>query len=290
MDAAILGLTVLTCVLGADPPGGERVATGPICQVKSSPPPSSPHLQEASYLFRLATCPKDIKDWRGEPYHPQEGDLILWDDGCKWVHTLYKCFGSGGPLHSSIVFKRPDGSPAILEAGPNFNPKVFVQEVVPRLHDFYGTVLIRHLRQPLNEEQSRKLTEFALAQEGKRYALTQLLLQITPFRPRGPVRTYCLGKTCLDRKEWTCCELVGAATCAAGVLDKKKFFANAMYPRDFTYDEKWDLRPYYEEPALWYPRPQLDWIDGGIQLIDGRTEMTKEATVLGGLWNHLRHK
>ncbi len=238
----------------------------------------------------MAPGPHNTMQWRGEPYLPRAGDLVLFDDGCTWVHAVYKMLGSGGPLHSSIVFRRPDGTHAILEAGPNFNPKVFVQDVGPRMHDFYGTVLVRHLRKPLSEEQSKHLTDFALAQEGKSYALSRLLLQITPFRPRGPVRTYFLGKTCLDRKEWTCCELVGAAASAAGILDKKKFLANAMYPRDFAYDEKWDLRPYYEAPVLWSPHPKLVMVAGGIQLFDGRTEKTKESTIIGGLWKHLSRK
>ena len=42
-------------------------------------------------------------------------------------------------------------------------------------------------------------------------------------------------------------------------------FANAMYPRYFAYDEEFDLRPFYHEMELWYPRSELHWIGSGVE-------------------------
>jgi len=229
-----------------------------------------------SYLYKMISGPNHAITLQGEPYTPQEGDLILFDDHNKFVHLLYELRGTGGPLHTAIVFKRADGTPAILEAGPNLTPKVFVLEVEPRLHDFYGTILIRRLKKPLTPEQSAHLTQFALAQENKHYSLVRLALQVTPFRPRGPFRTTCFGRTCLDRNRWTCSELTAAAATAAGVLSQKRFCANGMYPRDLCYDEKFDLSPFYDDPALWYHQAQLEMDGNAIRLCDGRTEETKK--------------
>jgi hypothetical protein len=227
------------------------------------------------YLFRMVPGPDHAMSLQGEPYLPREGDVVLFDDHNKFMHFLYRIRGTGGPLHSAFVFKRPDGTLAVLEAGPNFTPKVFVLEVAPRLHDFYGTILIRRLKHPLATEQSEHLTQFALAQEGKHYALARLALQATPFRPRGPLRTTCLGRTCMDRKRWMCSELTVAAVTATGLCGKK-YCANGMYPRDLCYDETYDFSSFYEDPALWYPLAHLEMEGNGIVLFDGRSEETKK--------------
>ena len=180
---------------------------------------------------------------------------------------MYSICNTGKPLHAAIVFRKEDGTHAILEAGQNGVLKVFITDLDTRLHSFDGTILVRRLRKPLATEQDRQLREFALAQEGKPYALGRLLLQGTPLRARGPVRTYCLGKTCLDRDRWVCSELVVAGMTAAGVLNARDFPANTFYPRDLCYDEgRHDLGRYYEAPALWYPRSELEYIGSTIKM------------------------
>ena len=59
------------------------------------------------------------------------------------------------------------------------------------------------------------LSKFALAQDGKRYAIFRLLLQGTQFRNRGPLRELFLASTELDRSSWICSELVvvGVSCC-----------------------------------------------------------------------------
>jgi hypothetical protein len=208
---------------------------------------------------------------RSAPYHPQPGDIVLFDDHSLWQHRLYRCCGTAKPLHAGIVFCRPDHTFALLEAGPNASMKVYVFDLGERLHKFYGTILIRQPRTPLAPQQSQQLTSFSLAQEGKGYAVARVLLQATPFRPKGTsLRGDLFGCTVLDRNRWICSELVVAAAVAAGVLDGDHFPANAMYPRDLCYDERHNLRPWYEEAAMWYPRPQPEFVGDGVRVISAK--------------------
>jgi hypothetical protein len=194
-----------------------------------------------------------------ERFVAQEGDIVLFDHHCRWMNLMYQCAGSGGPLHAALVFKRPDGAPALIEAGPMFVQRVLVWEINPRLHTFDGTILVRRLQTPLSAEQSQALTEFCTAQEGKSYALGRVLLQGTLLRARGPLRTHYLGKTILDRDRWLCSELVVAAMTVAGVLNDTEHPANTFYPRDLCFDDsRHDLSRHYRRPARWSTRPDLE--------------------------------
>src|SRR5215210_1207441 len=109
------------------------------------------------------------------------------------------------------MFARPDGSPAVLEAGP-FNG-LRVETLDPLLllrgHEQRGEkVWVRQRRVPLTPEQSCRLTTWALAQEGRRFAAGRMLAQLTPFRSRGPLRTYYLGGPHGERSSYFCAELV----------------------------------------------------------------------------------
>jgi hypothetical protein len=197
--------------------------------------------------------------WRVQtvPYIPEPGDLLLFDDHNQIVTFFYQLVGSGPPLHAAMVIQRPEGSPALLEAGPNFIPRVFIMEPLPRIRAYNGTVLIRKPKRKLTAEQSAALTRFAYAQEGKDYALARLFLQGTPFRCRVGLRKMWFAHTRLNRNRWTCSELTIAAGVAAGILDSRRFPANAMYPQDMCYDERYDLSGAYYEPVLWteFPTP-----------------------------------
>jgi hypothetical protein len=210
-----------------------------------------------SYLYKSRLKADKQIDWQREPFTPKECDIVLYDDHNAFITRVYKLVGTNGPLHVGIIFRRADGTPALLEAGANRVPRVQILEVDNRLHHYDGTILVRRLKTPLTAEQSKKMTEFCLAQEGKTYAVLRLMLQGTPLRPRGwmdPV----LGKTSLERSHWFCSELVTAAATAAGVLNGKEFHANAIFPRDLCYDERVNLSQFYEPPALWYPRDDLE--------------------------------
>ena len=223
---------------------------------------------EVSYLFRAKTGADSKIEWQREQYIPREGDLLFFDDHNAFMTRVYKLVGTDSPRHAAIVYRRTDGTLASLEAGANWALKVEAVEVDKRLHGYDGTIQIRRLRKPLSEEQSKKLTEFCTAQEGKSYAIGRIALQVTPLRPRGLLSPV-LGRTSLDRGRWICSELVAAAATAADILSSKDVHANALFPRDLCYDDTVDLTPQYEQPALWYPRGELEFVEDGVRVIPG---------------------
>jgi hypothetical protein len=212
-----------------------------------------PKAVEGSFLHPIEGGPATV-------YVPQEGDIVLYDDhNPTWI-KLYHMVGSDMPDHSGIVFRLPDGRPALLESAPDDGKLagmyVRILHALPRLHQFQGTIYIRQLKVPLSPEQSEKLTEFALAQEGKRYALGRMLLQATPFRCRSGWRARFFGKTDLNRSAWLCSELVVAAGTAAGLFDPHVHHANRIYPRDLIYDDHYDLSQTWHEARVWTPSPE----------------------------------
>lgn len=223
---------------------------------------SSPRRHEAGYLV----MPQGNSQLAVEPYYPQAGDILLYDYFNKLYSVVFRLVGTDMPTHCAIVIERPDGTPAILEVGPNSQPQAFTQvaivEVLARLERYPGAIMVRRPRQPLGKEQSAELTQFALAQDGKEFAVGRLALQATPFRCRVGLRRALFARTDLDRRRWVCSENVVAAATVAGLLDPKVHFANAMYPRDLAYDEDYDLSATYHEPVLWVADPHPH-IDGG---------------------------
>ena len=193
---------------------------------------------------------------RAAPYVPHEGDLIFYDDHNRVWIALFALAGTGPPLHMGIVVKKPDGSPAVLEAGPDDSVWVKLLDLAPRLHqfrrDFGGTVTVRRCKVTLGRKRSAALTRFALAQRGKRYAVLRLLLQGTWLRPRGLLAPL-LAHTYLDRNAWICSELAVAAATVAGLIDPTKVRANATYPRDLVDDRRYDLSAVWEAPVEWRP-------------------------------------
>jgi hypothetical protein len=189
---------------------------------------------------------------------------VLFDDHNSTWQFLYKMVGSGMPDHAGIIFRLPDGRPALLEAAPDDGKLagmyIRLLEVLPRLHQFQtqirGTIYVRRLKRPLSPEQSACLTDFALAQEGKRYALCRLLLQATPCRCRSGMRAKFFSKTYLDRCSWLCAELAVAAGTTAGLFNADIHHANRIYPLDLFNDQVYpDLGQTWEPAAVWTPTP-----------------------------------
>ena len=209
------------------------------------------HAHPAGYLVRPRSATA-----AAVAYAPREGDLIFYDDHNRAWTALFALAGTGPPLHMGIVVKKPDGSPAVLEAGPDDSVWVKLLDLAPRLHqfrrDFGGTVTIRRCKVALGREASAALTRFALAQRGKRYAVVRMLLQGTWLRPRGLLAPL-LARTYLDRNAWICSELAVAAGSVAGLIDPTKVRANATYPRDLVDDRRHDLSAVWEAPAEWRP-------------------------------------
>jgi hypothetical protein len=189
------------------------------------------------------------------PYEPQAGDLVFFNDYKPHWMVLYKLVGSEGPYHAALVFRKPDGEYATVEAGPNDTLHCRVLPLTPRLQEFQGTLHIRRVKAPLSQEREELLAKWALAQDGKRYALGRLLLQATPVRCRGPVRRDLFGATYTDRSSYLCAELAVAGGTIAGLFDPAKQPANAIYPRDIIYDDNYDISATYHRAEMWSAYP-----------------------------------
>jgi hypothetical protein len=217
---------------------------------------------QAGFIVVPVSPAEEGRQLKVVPYHPQAGDLLLYDYANRLYTMAFKAVGTGTPIHSAIVFHRPDGSPALLDlTGPKvITAKVCLFNVEPRLRDYHGSVLVRRVRHPLSAERSAALTQFALAQEDKPFAVGRLVLQGTPLRPRTGIRRQLFGHTELDRQRWICSELTVAAATVAGLLDPSKHFANSIYPRDLAYDENYDFSTIFQTPVLWVavPNPMID--------------------------------
>lgn len=211
-----------------------------------------------SYLYQPAHRIDNLLRLPAEPYHLQPGDIMLrLDNSAFWriTHHMALAFDPNG---SGIVVRRSDGRLALLEAGPNDTLGIRNMELIPHLKEYEvaGLVWIRRRKEPLTPEQSRALTEFAEAQEGKWFALQRLGLQLTPFRTRGPLRTFFIGKPYGSRRiSYFCSELVCEACVAAGLFDPERTRPSATYPCDLFYGRS--LNPFIDKNldinAGWYP-------------------------------------
>ena len=214
-----------------------------------------------SFLYDPSYCLDKVVRGKARAYLPQPGDVLLATDKnlfWKITHDLALAFE---PHNSAIVVARCDGSLATLEAGPNDTIWVKSLDLLPHLKEYAdkGPVWIRKRKTPLTTEQSALLTQFAERQEGKRFALGRLLVQLTPFRDRGPFRTAVLGGPHGERKSYYCSELVLEACVAAGLVDPATTRPSATYPHDLFFDHSHN--PYinkhlplvcdWEPPARW---------------------------------------
>jgi hypothetical protein len=219
----------------------------------------------SSFLYQPAFSIDDVRRCPAEAYVPQPGDLMLrLDSSVFWRVTHYMALAFD-PNGSGIVFARPDGSLAVLEAGPNDTLWVSTPDLLPHLREYTdaGKVWIRRRRVPLTPEQSCRLTAFALAQDGKRFALPRLGGQLTPFRSRGPLRTRFVGGPHGDRAAYFCSELVCEACVAAGLLSPERTRPAATYPRDLFFGRSFnpfinshlDVNADWAPPARWTDHP-----------------------------------
>jgi hypothetical protein len=228
-------------------------------------PPLPPPPAEGSSLYQPAFCIDEELRGPAEAYLPQPGDIMLRLDGSVFWRVTHYMALAFDPNGSAIVFARPDGSLAILEAGPNDTHYVGTLDMLPHLREYEaaGKVWIRRRRVPLTPEQSHRLTEFALAEDGKRFALVRLAGQLTPFRCRGPLRTWVVGGPHGDRCSYFCSELVTEACVYAGLLDPARTRPSATYPCDLFFGRSYnwfinthlDVNKYWCPPARWCSQP-----------------------------------
>ncbi len=219
-----------------------------------------------SYLYQPSYC---FDDWlRGPavPYTPRPGDLILATDKSVFWKVTHDLAMAGEPHSSAIVVARPDGSLGTLEAGPNTTFFVAVLDTMPHLQEYAdkGKVWVRQRKTPLTAEQCARLTEFACATDGKRFALGRLAVQLTPFRTRGPVRTQYVGKPHGVQGSYFCSELVTEALVAASLIDPCLARPSATYPHELFFDDSpnrylqrtFSLAECWEPPARWTSCPR----------------------------------
>jgi hypothetical protein len=218
-----------------------------------------------SYLYQPSYCLDHVLRGPAVPYTPQPGDIVLATDGSLFWKVMHNLAGTSHPTHSAIVFARPDGCLAILEGGPHDTLFCRALDWLPHLcsYEAEGRVWIRRRAVPLTPEQSARLTAFAMAQDGKWFALGRLAIQLTPFRTRGPLRTAYMGKPHGDRFSYFCSELVTESCVAAGLLDPETTRPSATYPRDLFFgrslnpylDKHLPLAPCWDPPARWTSCP-----------------------------------
>lgn len=232
------------------------------CSVLSQPP-CEPC---GSYLYQ--PCYSVDKCLRGPavPYTPKPGDLILVTDKNLFWNVTHLLGLAGQPHGSSIVICRPDGTLGTLEAGPNYTFYVGINPTLPHLQEYSergSRVWVRRRKEPLTPDQSARLTEFACQVEGHRFALARLARQLTPFRTRGPVRTWFVGHPHGVRRSYFCSECVTEAMVAAGLLDPCTARPSATYPHELFFDSSWNpylkrhfsLAECYDPPARWTSCP-----------------------------------
>jgi hypothetical protein len=209
------------------------------------------------FLCQPAYALDDERRGPSEPYYPQPGDIVMSTDRLITWQVLFNLALTGHPHHSGIVVARPDGRMALLEAGPHDTLYVRLLDVVPHCcsYDDEGEVWVRRRRTPLTPEQSARLTAWALGQDGKRFALLRLGVQLTPFRSRGPLRTYFMGGPHGERCSYFCAELVMESCVTAGLLDPANTRPSATYPRDMFFDESvnWFNNTHLNLSTAWFP-------------------------------------
>jgi len=257
-------------------------------------PPPAPSAEPDSYLYQPAAKLDYVL--RGPPvaYVPQPGDIVLAAANNLLSHIGHIAAGTGFPNHSAIIFARTDGSLAILEAGPHgrLRDGMTINDLMPELvsYESEGRLWIRRRKVPLTPEESARLTEYAYASEGKRFAVVRIYSQATPFRSRGPLRTAFLGKSDMDRPSYFCSELVLNACCYAGLLDPEITRPAATYPRDLFMNQSRNyfvnrgIKPMlcgWELPARWAPcvTPCQGSEEAPVQLVEPLHIVAKPAPV-----------
>jgi hypothetical protein len=221
---------------------------------------AEPEAAPFGYLYQPAYTLEETPRLPAEIYEPQPGDLIFFTDHSFWWYLCFWMSCTSDPMHAGIIVRMPDGKLAALESG--YNDTIWVRNIPldQRLHEFEGTIWIRRVAQPLTEEQRQKLTDFAVTIDGRLFAVPRLLRQMTPFRTRGPLRTFFMGKPHgLKRKAYFCSESVLEACVYAGLLDPTNVRPSATYPRDMFFDHSMNLflnkyfklAPYWVPPQLW---------------------------------------
>ncbi len=198
-------------------------------------------------------------------YEPQPGDIMLATDGSLFWLIMHNLALTSHPTHSGILFRRSDGTMAVLEGGPHDTFYCRALSALPHLDSYAaeGRVWIRRRANPLTDEQSADLTAWAEAQEGKLFAIQRLGWQLCPLRTRG-LFTRFVGKPSGNaRQSFFCSELVVESMVAAGLLDARIARPSATFPRDLFFDSS--INPYINKTLKlapdWDPPARYESVD-----------------------------
>jgi hypothetical protein len=229
--------------------------------------PAGEAVPAGSSVYRPAFSLDDTLRGPAVPYCPQPGDLCFSTGLHLTTRVGHRLALTGPPNHSGIVFARPDGTMAVLEAGPHDISRIVADDLIASLSSYEdkgSRVFVRRRMVPLTPCQSERLTAFALNQDGKRFSWGKIFTQVTPLRARGPLRTWVVGKPQGgDQRSYYCTELVLEALLDIGVLDPATTRPSATYPRDLFFGDS--PNPYlhrhltincgWHPPQRWTTRP-----------------------------------
>jgi hypothetical protein len=220
------------------------------------------------YLYQTVYSTEEPLQGPARSYIPQPGDIFLCTDQLLIARIGHKLAGASSPHHSGLIISRPDGSPAMLESGPHDTLWVRVLDLggnLGKYEDERETIWIRRRKTSLTAEQSKRLTDFAMTQNGKLFAWGRVIGQLTPFRSRGPWTEWVGGPHGGNRVSYFCSELVLESLVAAGLLDPTRTRPAATYPCDLFYgrsnnsfiNDTLDINEFWELPAPWTRSPRL---------------------------------
>ena len=218
------------------------------------------------YLYQPAFDVSGELRGPSRPYHPQPGDIFLSTDGLRIAVVGHAMAGGQGVHHSGLIVFRPDGTPASLEAGPHHARWVRCLDIIENLGGYEeegNMIWIRQRKTPLTEDQAKRLNEFAMSQDGKKFAWERIMVQVTPFRARSHLRNTSMGGPHGERRRYFCSELALETLLAAGLLDPARTRPSATYPGDLFFgtssnafiNENLEINASWEPPARWTRSP-----------------------------------
>jgi len=240
-------------MLGLAPVGDP---TGP----KVYPPTYVPATTPFGYVYQPAYDVEALPRFPVRQYSPQPGDVLLMSDTNRFWTLLFRIALTGKPGHNGIVITMADGRLGVFESGYGDTLYSRITPLDYRLNSYAGFLWIRSRTTPLTPEQDRRLTQFAMAADGERYALIRFLLHGTPFSPRGPLRTAFFARVGTGLGErYYCAQSTLEALAYTGLIDARTARPAATVPQDLFYDRSRN-RFIHRHPPLanggWTP-PQL---------------------------------
>lgn len=170
----------------------------------------------------------------GMTYHPREGDLVFFSSTSPIFALIFGAGRTSHPYHVGMVVRDRHGHLVILESGGTKEHRVVLSPVVERMTEYlekrpYRRIWVRRNKVEVTPEQSRCLTCFAHAQDGKRFAgCLRMATHVLPGRPLEPTHA--------NQGGWFCAELVCEAMRQSGMCPACWVVPEKSTPRDLFHD------------------------------------------------------